>query len=70
MTPEEALVGATANAADALARGDRVGRIAHELQADLVVLETPSVDQWLYQVGRNAVRAVLKKGRIVYERAA
>jgi len=70
MTPEEALTGATANAADALLRGDRVGRIAPELQADLVVLEAPSVDQWLYQVGRNAVRAVLKKGRVVYERAA
>ncbi|TDI37384.1 MAG: imidazolonepropionase [Acidobacteria bacterium] len=69
MTPEEALTGATANAADALLRGDRIGRIARELQADLVVLETPNVDQWLYQVGRNAVRAVVKKGRIVYERA-
>jgi len=70
MTPREALAGATANAADALLRGDRIGRIARELQADLVVLETPNVDQWLYQVGRNAVRAVLKKGRIVYARAA
>ena len=70
MTPSEALVGATVNAADALLRGDRIGRIEKTYQADLVVLDAPSVDQWLYQVGRNAVRTVLKEGRVVYERAA
>ena len=35
---------------------------------DLVVLDVENVDRWLSQVGRNAVRMVLKKGRVVFER--
>ncbi len=69
MTPSEALVGATVNAAAALARGDRIGQIEEGMQADLVILDAPSVDQWLYQVGRNAVQTVIKRGRVVYERS-
>ena len=69
MTPSEALVGATAHAAAALARGDRIGRIEVGMQADLVILDVPSVDQWLYQVGRDAVQSVIKKGRVVYQRS-
>ena len=68
MTPAEAVIGATTNAAAALARGERLGRLEPGMQADLVVLDLPSVDRWLYEVGRDAVRAVFKKGRLVYER--
>jgi len=68
MTPAEALDGATVHAAAALAREDRIGQIEEGMQADLVVLDAPSVDQWLYQVGRNAVQTVIKKGRVAYER--
>ena len=70
MAPSEALVGATVNAAAALDRGTRLGRIEKRMQADLVVLDVPSVDQWLYQVGRNAVTTVIKNGRIVHQRAS
>ena len=70
MAPSEALVGATVNAAAALDRGARLGRIEKRMQADLVVLDVPSVDQWLYQVGRNAVTTVIKNGRIVHQRAS
>jgi len=66
LTPGEALVAATETAAASLLRGERLGRIAPGMQADLVVLETPSVDEWLYQVGRNCVRTVIKKGRVVH----
>jgi imidazolonepropionase len=69
MAPSEALVGATVNAAAALDRGSRLGRIAAGMQADLVVLDAASVDQWLYQMGRNAVRVVVKNGRVVHERS-
>lgn len=69
VAPSEALVGATVNAAAAVARGDRLGRIAPGMQADLVLLDVAGVDLWLYQVGRNAVRAVVKNGRVVYERS-
>ena len=69
MTPSEALAGATVHAAAALARGDRIGRIEEGMQADLVILDVPSVDQWLSQVGRDAVQTVIKSGRVVYERS-
>ena len=68
LSPSEALIGATLNAAAALRRDSRIGFVAKGMEADLVVLDAPSVDQWLYQVGRNAVRTVLKKGRVVYEK--
>lgn len=67
VTPSEALQGATETAAKALKRGDRLGRIETGMDADLVVLDVPSVDQWLSEVGRSAVRTVLKRGRVVYE---
>ena len=70
MAPSEALIGATVNGAAALDRGARLGRIEKGMQADLVVLDVPSVDQWLYQVGRNAVATVIKNGRIVHQRAS
>lgn len=65
MTPTEAFVGATANAAAALMRQDRVGAIRVGMQADLVVFEAPNHARPLYEVGRNCVRLVLKKGRVV-----
>jgi imidazolonepropionase len=69
MTPSEALDGATVHAAAALARGDRIGRIEEGMQADLVILDVPTVDRWLYDVGRDAAQSVIKKGRVVYERS-
>jgi imidazolonepropionase len=68
LSPSEALIGATVNAAAALRRDSRIGLVAKGMDADLVVLDAPSVDRWLYQIGRNAVRTVLKKGRVVYEK--
>lgn len=63
MTPIEAVVAATANAAAALNRHDRLGAIQVGMQADLVVLDVPSVERWLYEPGRNCVRVVIKRGR-------
>jgi len=65
MTPTEALVACTANAAAALARRDRLGAIAVGYQADLVLLDVPNIDAWPYHMGRNCVRAVLKRGQVV-----
>jgi imidazolonepropionase len=67
VTPLEALAGATAIAAKALRRGDRLGRIAPGWEADLVILSAPSVGEWLSEMGRNAVRTVLKRGRVIHE---
>ncbi len=62
MTPTEVLLAATANAAAALARQDRLGAIKPGLPADLVVLDVPNLARWLYEPGRNCVRTVIKKG--------
>lgn len=65
MTPMECLVACTANAAAALRRADRIGAIAVGHQADLLVLDVPNVEQWLYRVGVNPVRTIVKAGRVI-----
>lgn len=66
MTPSEALVAATANGAAVLNRGDRLGIIAPGMQADLLILDVPSVERMAYEVGRNCVRTVIKRGTVVH----
>lgn len=68
MTPMEVVVAATANAAAAVNRQDRLGGIRVGMQADLVILDVPTVERWLYEPGRNCVRTVLKAGRAVVAR--
>lgn len=67
LTPQEVLVACTANAAAALLLQDERGAIAVGFQADLMILSTPTLDEWFYSPGRDLVRAVLKRGRVVYE---
>lgn len=67
ITPMEALVAATANAAAALSRQDRLGAIAVGMQADVLVLDVPNHARWLYECGRNGVRAVVRKGEVVHD---
>lgn len=66
ITPMEALVAATANAAAAVNRHAKVGAIAVGMQADLVVLDVASPEQWVYEPGRNCVRAVFKRGKLTH----
>lgn len=70
MTPAEALVAATANAASAVARHDRLGTLETGMQADLVILDVPNLERWMYEPGRNCVRAVVKNGQFVHLRDA
>jgi imidazolonepropionase len=63
MTLEEALVGATINAAAALDRADRVGSLEIGKQMDAVVIDGTLAD--LTRIGAPVVRHVIKKGRIV-----
>ena len=65
MTPTETIIAATANAAAAINRQDRIGAIGVGLQADLLILDVPNHRQWLYEPGRNCVRTVIKKGLVV-----
>jgi imidazolonepropionase len=63
MTFEEALVGATLNAAYSIDRHDRVGSLEVGKQMDAVVVDGPAVD--LLRVGAATIRAVIKRGKVV-----
>jgi len=67
MTPIEVLVAVTANAAAAINLHDRIGAIEKGYDADLVILDTATLDEWFYTPGRNRVRRVMKHGEIVHE---
>jgi imidazolonepropionase len=63
LTPEEALVAATVNAAHALRRGSRVGSLEVGKQADILVVSLRDIREWPYHYGVNLVEGVYKKGR-------
>ena len=62
LTPDEALRGATAVAADALALGDRVGRLRPGMRADIVVWEASTAAELAYWIGGPMARRVLLAG--------
>ena len=64
LTPEEALSAATTNAAYAIGRGDRVGRIQPGYHANLLVHHHKSVADLAYWVGPNPVKHVILWGRV------
>jgi imidazolonepropionase len=70
LTPTEALAAVTVNAAAALGIGDDVGSIEGGRQADLVIWAVPTHRQIPYWPAADLVRSVVKKGRVVLERAA
>jgi imidazolonepropionase len=66
LTFEEALVGATINAAFALDRQDRVGSLEPGKQMDAVIVDGPAIN--LIRVGAETIRAVIKRGAVVVHR--
>ncbi len=66
LTFEEALVGATINAAYSIDRDDRVGSLEPGKQLDAVIVDGPAID--LIRVGAETIAAVIKRGRIVHAR--
>jgi imidazolonepropionase len=64
MRVAEALTAATLNAAAALGRAHELGSIEEGKQADLVVLNAPTVHHLVYHYGVNPVRHVVKAGEI------
>jgi len=65
MTPQESLMGVTTVAAAAIDRQAQIGSLLPGYQADLAVIDSPSLNHWLYQFQANACSAVLKRGRWV-----
>jgi len=66
LTFEEALVGATINAAYALDRHATVGSLETGKELDAIVVDGPAID--LIRVGADTIRTVVKKGRVVHAR--
>lgn len=63
LTPQEAIVAATVNAAHALGRGGRAGALVDGRRADIVVLETDDERDLAYRLGAPLVREVYASGR-------
>jgi len=65
LTPAEAIVAATRNAAYATGVGERVGSLEVGKQADIVILALPDYRHLAYRFGRNPVQTVIKAGHVV-----
>jgi len=66
MTPAEAIVAATYNAAYSLGRHKRIGSIEVGKQADLAVFEVEDYREIPYYFGVNTCWLTLKSGRVIY----
>jgi len=70
MTPAEAITAATINAAAAIGREKKIGSIEASKRADIVILDIRGHAQLPYRFGTNLCSAVIKHGRVVWERVA
>lgn len=68
LSPMEALVAATVNAAYVLGVQDDVGRIEPGMGADLVILDAPSFEHLVYRPDGDHVVAVICGGEVAYLR--
>jgi imidazolonepropionase len=68
MTPAEAIVAATINAAHAVNRSHDVGSLELGKRADIIVLNVPHHNFLGYRFGANLVDKVIKDGRLVVDR--
>ena len=67
LTPEEALMAATINAAHAIGRADQVGSLEVGKQGDVLILDIPNLNYLPYHFGGNPVEKVIKRGNVVWE---
>jgi imidazolonepropionase len=68
LSPAEALVAVTINAAFSVGLGAEIGSIEPGKQADLVIWDVPTIEQLPYWLGARPARTVVKRGRVVFER--
>jgi len=65
MSPAEAIVAATINAAHAIGLGHQVGNLEIGKKADILILDIPDYRHLPYRFGVNLVDKVIKGGRVV-----
>ncbi|MDY7040035.1 MAG: imidazolonepropionase [Chloroflexota bacterium] len=65
LTPAEAIVAATINAACAVGLAQKIGSLEAGKQADLVILNLPTYRHLAYRFGSNPVQTVIKAGQRV-----
>ena len=68
MTAAEAICGITVNAAAAVDRVGKIGRLLTGLQADLVIWDMEDYRELPYHYGVNLASKVIKRGKVVVER--
>ncbi|MGI5835009.1 MAG: imidazolonepropionase [Chloroflexota bacterium] len=67
LTPAEAIVASTINAAHAVKLGEEIGSLEQGKQADMVILDAPTHLHLIYWFGRNLVQTVIKGGKVVWQ---
>jgi imidazolonepropionase len=67
MTIEEAITGATVNAAHALGCADKVGSLEPGKSADLLILNAGDYRDLEYSLGTNLVHLTMKRGKFIYK---
>jgi imidazolonepropionase len=65
ITPAQAIVAATLNAAAAINRADKIGSIEPGKQADLLILNVADYRHLGYRFATNLVQTVIKRGKVV-----
>jgi imidazolonepropionase len=66
MTPAEALVASTINAAAAIGREKSIGSLEEGKAADIIVMDVPSHAHIPYRMGVNLCSLVLKRGEVAF----
>jgi len=66
MDIKEVICALTINAANAICRQEAIGTIEKGKQADIVIMDCPSIDYLVYGTANNYCQTVIKKGEVIY----